>query len=126
MDKFDVSIKNLTEALSLKESTDLTEDLKFLMIVKAFEVCLEYTWKALKYRVEEEGLEARSPKEAIRQAAKIDLLSDPETLMQCLAARNASVHDYFGIPRAAYLSLAESLLRIIEQDEVFETSRDKA
>lgn len=102
---------HLKEAIELYKSKET--DLHFLTVVKAFEIVIEYTWRALKRQVEDQGLEASSPKMAIRQAAKLRLISDPEKWLECLEARNNSVHDYFGISQEEYIDLARDLLKLM-------------
>ncbi len=108
------AIKELEHALSFqsKAATD-----KFFLsgISKTFEVCLEYAWKHLKQRVEEQGLEAFSPKEIFKTAAKAGLLQNPEFYIECINARNCAVHDYFGTDPKQYLALiAKFAVRVQE------------
>jgi len=102
--KFKNSIKDLEHALTFvsKASSD-----KFYLsgISKSFEVCLEYLWKHLKQAIEEEGLEAYSPKEIVKTAAKAGLVDEAEFLIECINARNSAVHDYFGTDPKEYLAL---------------------
>lgn len=112
-----VSTKKLHEAINnldqaIKQYKGDKTSLNFLTVAKAFEVVIEYSWRELKRTVEDEGLEAVSPKMAIKQAAKMGLVEDPETWIECINARNDSVHDYFGIPNDRYLELATSLLKL--------------
>lgn len=100
----------LERALHIYRNNIIEKELAFLTVVKAYEVLIEYCWKELKRRVEEEGLEAQSPKEAVRQGAKIGLLEEPEFWIKAISARNSSVHDYFGISEEAYIKLADRLL----------------
>ena len=106
---------NLRQAIRLYEEGKLEEDLAFLMMAKAFEVLVEYAWKDLKRQVEDEGLDAASPKEAVRQGARLEMIEDPERWIDCINARNDSVHDYFSIPRKDYLSLAKEFLLLAER-----------
>lgn len=104
--------KQLEAALLLYKEADSAEQrsIFFLTVVKAFEILVQYAWKHLKQKVEDEGLEAPSPKEAIRQAASANLIDNPEAWLSFITARNLSVHDYFGIPEQDYLNLAKQLL----------------
>lgn len=90
-------------------------DLHFLTVSKAFEVLVEYAWRELKAVVEDEGLDAPSPKMAVKQAARLNLITEPETWLDCIDARNNSVHDYFGIPAKEYVALAEQCLNLIRK-----------
>lgn len=115
--KLPEAAKTLQGALELFKQKDkvLNERMSFLLVVKAFEILTEYGWKELKKCVESEGLEVQSPKEAVRTAAQLSLISDPELWINCINARNSSVHDYFTIPEKEYLELAEELLKSIQQ-----------
>lgn len=94
------------------------DHLKFLALSKTFEICIEYVWKELKFRVEDEGLEAQSPKQAVRQAAKLGLITEPDSWINCINARNDSVHDYFGIPEADYRDITETFLKLLENSSL--------
>lgn len=102
MKKFKDSIKDLEHALTHLEKAK-KDDFYFAGIAKQFEVCFEYAWKFLKQRVEEEGLEAVSPKEAIKQAGHIGLIKDVELWLDFLQDRNSAVHDYLGMSNSEYL-----------------------
>ncbi len=108
--------KNLEEALKIynKEKSEL----HFMMVSKAFEITLEYAWRELKRRVEDEGLEAPAPKMAIKEAARLHFITKPEIWLECIDARNNSVHDYFGISQAEYCELATELLTLIQESKI--------
>jgi len=104
------SLEQLALAIKAYESSDKDDRLPFLALSKAFEVAIEYAWRELKIRVEDEGLEAPSPKAAIKQAAKLKLIDDAEKWLACINARNDSVHDYFGIPESDYVRTAKDFI----------------
>ncbi len=114
--KLPKAIKNLEDALKIyqREKTDLN----FLTVSKAFETVVEYAWRELKRKVEDQGLEAPAPKMAIKEAAKLHFISHPETWLECIDARNNSVHDYFGISESEYYELAEELLKLIQKSKL--------
>ncbi|OGK11612.1 hypothetical protein A2954_06700 [Candidatus Roizmanbacteria bacterium RIFCSPLOWO2_01_FULL_37_12] len=60
--------------------------------IQRFEFCFELSWKLMKATCEIEGLEVVSPKGAIRQAAVIGLIDNPEIWFKFLDARNITVH----------------------------------
>ena len=111
LEKIAKAIKNLEQALSQYEKKKSGDELPFLALCKTVEVLIEYLWKEFKHRIENEGLFAVSPKEAIRQAATIGLISEPERWIKIVLARNDSVHDYFGIPEQDYVMLARELAK---------------
>lgn len=110
---------NLEEAREMLEKAlavyghdeKLDNKLQFLLITKAFEVLIEYGWKELKRRVEDEGLDAPSPKAAIRAAARLSMISEPEVWIRCLNARNDSVHNYYALPEKDFTMLCYELLK---------------
>ena len=111
-------LKKINEAVdylkqALAQYDQAADHLKFLALSKSFEICVEYVWKELKFRIEDEGLEAQSPKQAIRQAAKLGLITDPEDWINCINARNDSVHDYFGIPEEDYRQITETFIKLL-------------
>lgn len=120
IEKIGKATTNLKDALLMYDNRKKAEELPFLALCKTVEVLIEYLWKEFKQRVEAEGLFAVSPKEAVRQAASIGLISEPERWIAIILARNDSVHDYFGIPEKDYVLLARELLvkaRAIEWDK---------
>ena len=76
-------------------------------LAKAFETTFEYVWKHLKREAEEAGLEAYSPRDALRFAAQLKRIDDLELWNQFLNARNLSVHDYVGLDDATILQLVQ-------------------
>jgi len=110
LEKITKARAQLEEALKRYRHVKTERGLEFLTVAKAYEVLFEYLWKTLKAKVEDEGLFASSPKEAIRQAATLRLIKKPERWLACATARNDSVHDYFGIPEPDYIKLVEEFL----------------
>ena len=116
-------IKDLKKAVSQAEAAiDLyhkendQRDLNFLMIVKAYEILVELAWKYFKLKVEDEGLSAPSPKEAVRKAATIGIIEDPQKWIGFIEARNLSVHDYFGLDSDSFLKLITDLVRVARKE----------
>ena len=79
--------------------------LRFAALAKAFETTFEYVWKHFKREADRAGLEAYSPRDALKFAAQHQLIDDLEVLNQFLNARNLSVHDYVGMEDAAVQQL---------------------
>ena len=101
--KVDLSREDFKEALRAY-SIDNSK-LAFLAVTKAFEVFLEYSWKKLKQKVEDEGIEVYSPKETIREAARLELIDNPELWIKAINARNESVHDYYSMTEDDFIKL---------------------
>ena len=106
------ALKDLERAIqAYQPSTSKQRSLSFLAVSKAFEVAIEYTWKELKKTIEDRGLEAYSPKDVIREAANLELITEPEAWIRAINMRNLSVHDYFSIPEKDFVSEAETYLK---------------
>ena len=95
----------LLEAALCECKTEPENPLRFAALAKAFETTFEYMWKHFKREADQAGLEAYSPRDALRFAAQLQLIDDLETWNQFLNARNLSVHDYVGMDDAAILQL---------------------
>lgn len=113
--KLDESLVNLKKSLKLLDDKKIDQDVVMLSVHKAFEVAVEYAWKDFKRFVESEGLEAPSPKEAVRQAAKIHIIDHPEKWIEFINLRNNSVHDYFGVNEEYDLKLVREFLKLAEK-----------
>lgn len=110
MRKFKDSVDDLARALTHLEKAR-KDSFYFGGIAKAFEVCFEYAWKYFKQRVEDEGLEVVSPKDAIKQAGRVGLIKDVEQWLSFLEDRNIGVHDYLGMLPDDYLKTIQEFLR---------------
>jgi hypothetical protein len=103
----ETALKQLTEAIERYRRRDPGDRLPFLAVAKGFEIAVEYGWRELKRRVESEGQEVLSPKDAVRKAARQGTIDDPKAWLEAIDARNDSVHDYFSIPESKFVKLAQ-------------------
>ncbi len=123
-EKAEITAKDFEDALNrLKEAsvqppTEFNQD----STIKRFEFTFEMAWKLMKVLVELEGLEAASPKRSIRQAAVIELITEPEIWFKFLDSRNLTAHTYKErIARQVYQSAkefipyAENLLKSVKE-----------
>ncbi len=79
----------LQEALCMPE-TPLQKD----ATIQRFEFTFELSWKLMQRIIREEGIQVFGPKDAIRQAARIDLINNPERWFYFLQVRNHTTHLY--------------------------------
>jgi len=84
------AVSRLEEACHAEGPNDIVRD----AIVQRFEFCFELAWKAARLRLQEEGIEANTPRATIREAHRIGWLSDPEAWTQMLLMRNLTSHTY--------------------------------
>jgi len=116
--KVQESLDDLGRAIEACVLTNSGEprSLSFLALSKAFEVALEYGWKHIKAKVEDLGLEALSPKDAVREAARLKVIRNPEMWIKAINTRNLTVHDYFSMSEAEFLDLAKDFAKQLKSD----------
>ena len=114
--KLNQALNDLDRALQVYRPSTKERSLSFLAASKAFEVAIEYAWKYYKLIIEDRGLEAFSPKDVAREAANINLISDPELWINAINARNQSVHDYFSMTEKEFIELARDFLQLVKKD----------
>jgi len=78
-------------------------------LVQTFEFSFELAWKTLKDWLDDQGFEARTPREALRQAFAAALLDEEgaEALLDALDKRNLLAHTY----RETLAKEAENLIK---------------
>ena len=104
------SIEDLGHALSF--TAQAKEDpFYFRGIAKSFEISVEYAWKYFQRCAIEEGLEAFSPKDAIKMAGRLGMIGDVEAWLEFLENRNLAVHNYLGLLESEFLLSMQSYLR---------------
>lgn len=114
MKKLKEAVADLEHALSFLDKAK-KDDFYYSGIAKTFEICFEYTWKYFKQKANEEGLEAFSPKEAIKLAGRMELINDIEKWLQFLEDRNIGVHDYLGMPEDQYLKTIQAFFTEVKK-----------
>lgn len=63
-------------------------------IIQFFEISFELSWKLMKDYLEAQGLQVKSPREAIKQGYQTGLIDDGHVWIDALADRNRTVHTY--------------------------------
>lgn len=79
--------------------------LRHAALAKAFEITFEYVWKFFKREADQAGLEVYSPRDALKAAAQLNLISDLNLWNDFLNARNLSVHDYVKMDDAEFVGI---------------------
>ena len=91
-----VRLRSLADALSRLEAalaqtkTEWTRD----AAIQRFEFSFELAWKVVSACARAEGLEARSPREALRVAHRLAWISDESLWLRMLDDRNRTSHTY--------------------------------
>ncbi len=79
----------LQEALALEPSR-INKD----ATIQRFEFTIELSWKTMQSAARFMGEDAVSPRDAVRLDARMNLISNPESWISLLNARNLTVHVY--------------------------------
>ena len=103
-DKLNDAVENLARALTFEKKAK-SDPFYSAGLAKSFEICFEYAWKYFRRVAAEHGLEAFSPRDAIKTAGRLELIRDVETWLSYLEDRNLSVHDYLGVSDQDYVLL---------------------
>ena len=90
--------KNFSNAFSWLAKTVNRTDLDFMQqagAIQFFEICSELSWNLMKDYLEEQGYnDVASPRAAIKQAFKSELINDGQAWLQLLNDRNLTSHVY--------------------------------
>ena len=62
--------------------------------IKRFEFTFELSWKTIQEYLRDQGIDSRSPKNSIREGAKIQIIDSPENWFAFLEHRNLASHTY--------------------------------
>lgn len=102
--------------VALEKEPDIDE-LYLDATIQRFEFTFELAWKLLKAILDYEGVEAASPRSAIREAWKLHLITDAEKWLDMQQKRNLTAHTYnestareiYRLVKEKYYSLLEEL-----------------
>lgn len=94
-DNFERALNLLNEALIIMNERSLTP-LELEGVIQRFEYTWELTWKVLKDYLEFKGiiLDTITPADVLKTAIAANLISNGETWMEALDARNKMSHTY--------------------------------
>lgn len=84
------ALKRLKEAAHLPAGNSINQD----ATIQRFEFTFELSWKLMQTIVNENMKEVYGPKNIIREAAKLHLISHPSDWFEFLENRNLTVHTY--------------------------------
>jgi len=107
-ENFRKAFKQLSSAIDILENRDLSE-IEQQGFIKAFESTFELSWKVFKDYLEFQSIDAKYPREAIKQAFKHDLIDNGEVWFDMLEKRNLLAHTYEE-------SRAKTAIKLISKD----------
>jgi nucleotidyltransferase substrate binding protein (TIGR01987 family) len=104
------SLEELNRAMNYLDIDTAAKDrwVRLDAVAKRFEVTFEYVWKFLKAAGEYQGSEIPGPRPAILEAARYGWIENREIWAGFLEARNAGVHNYFGLSSEEYANIARN------------------
>ncbi|RCW74994.1 HI0074 family nucleotidyltransferase substrate-binding subunit [Saliterribacillus persicus] len=95
--KLKQSVRNLEKSLlRLEEALNDDHDNSLIVdgTIQRFEFTIEFYWKTLKGLLQAEGIEAKTPKETLKEAFQVGWLENEKAWLQMLRDRNETSHAY--------------------------------
>lgn len=90
LEQLESALQKLAEALAVPRDAPLAID----GTIQRFEFTIELYWKVLKRLLEAEGIQAATPREALRRAFQAGWINDEEAWLEMLQNRNLTSHTY--------------------------------
>jgi nucleotidyltransferase substrate binding protein (TIGR01987 family) len=87
---FEKAIKNLKEIPKLVEVDGILRD----GAIKRFELCFDLSWKCLKHKLTELGVEVYSPRNAFVEGVKNGFINENTDVKNLIETRNEATHSY--------------------------------
>lgn len=81
--------KRLKEACKSKP-TRMNKD----ATIQRFEFTFELAWKTIQEYIKDQGFDCKSPKNCIREGARLEIIDNPEDWFEFLRKRNLIAHTY--------------------------------
>lgn len=115
---FEKAFLQLKKGTEQKQYTPLEKE----GLIQRFEFTFELAWKTLKDYLESQGVEARYPRDVIKEAFRYELIKDGEKWIDMLEKRNLMAHTYdeksadfaFQIIRENYFFLIEQVFELLD------------
>lgn len=92
-DNLQRAYQRLRWALEIQQQ-DPDNDLMRMAVIKAYEFTFELSWKTLKDFLAYNGIDAKLPREVLKQAFATGLLSNGQLWIDMLEERNLMAHTY--------------------------------
>ena len=111
--------------LKLKEISkvlthDISNEIYQMALIKAFEFTYELGWKTTKDYLKYKGIDAKSPRDVIKEAFAIDIIKDGQAWIDMLEDRNLMAHTYDEYnAKLATKHILEEYIENIEQVYLF-------
>ena len=90
---FKKAFLRLSDAIALSQTRALS-DLEEQGVIQGFEYTFELAWKTIKDYLEDQQVDAKFPREVIKQGFQYDLVDDGDVWIDMLDKRNLMAHAY--------------------------------
>lgn len=90
---YKLALKNLNETYDCIQENGLNK-IYTMALIQAFEMVFELAWKTLKDYIEYEGIKTDTPRETIKTAFLRNIISDGDSWIEMMEARNKTSHTY--------------------------------
>jgi len=120
---FEKAYKKLSYVCDLyKQDTD--DEIYQMALIQSFEFTYELSWKVLKDYLYENGIEAKSPRETIKEAFATDIIDDGQGWIDMMGDRNKTSHTY-DEPIANSIAENISNMHVKNIGQVYQTLKEK-
>ena len=92
-ENFKQANKNLHETVDCIKNENLNK-IYTMAIIQAYEMCFELSWKTMKDYFEYNGTNTENPRATIKEAFAQKLITDGQTWIDMMEARNKTSHTY--------------------------------
>lgn len=90
LESFEAAMRRLDDACDQEQYSEL----EMAGLIQTYEFSFELAWKTLKDLLFVEGIDAKSPRQVLREAHDNDLLDDIDLALEALESRNRLSHTY--------------------------------
>ena len=90
LENYKKALKSLDQAMAKAPANDLERD----GVIQRFEYCIEISWKSAKRVLEYHNYQTDTPRNVVRELARINWINNPEEWIDFLEARNKTSHLY--------------------------------
>lgn len=106
-----------TAFIRLKEAVLCAKtELEIDGVIQRFEFTFELSWKTMKTYLEEEGIESKSPRMAIKESYSFGLIKNEKVWLNMLSDRNLASHTYNKqIPKKIFARIKNLYTKEIEK-----------
>lgn len=103
----------------------MEKDIRWKQRFQIYEFTFELAWKTLKDYLEAKEVDAKFPKDTIKEAFKYELIKDGDTWMDMLEKRNLMAHTYnetnaalaYNLIVHQYYKVLEALMERLNKEE---------